>query len=238
MSKFIPLFGRREPKERPWEDKYSFNLLGIPTPINVETRTIIPAWKYEQIGNSCTGYSVVTSQTINNVRRLGSKPINRWFKYNGLWQYDQACRNDGVPATNLKSDIGTFLWASLWVANNLGLLRLKERNPRLNDGIQSYYWCRTVNEIRTAFSLGRIPVMGTNWHLNMLKPYRQNKEWWINTGGEVVGGHAYCLINASDKRQAFQIRNTWKGYPDVWISYVLVETLLMQGGECGVGLDR
>ena len=232
-----PLFGRKEPKDRPWEDKYGFCKLGLATVDRVETRVLVPVWKYEQIGQSCVGYSSVTQMTIYNVRHLGSRPINRWFKYDGTWLYQQSCLNDGDPNNDPPVDIGTYVWAAFWCLNHLGLKKLSEREPHMADGIANYYWCKTVDDMRTAFSLNRMVVLGTNWSANMMNPYKVGNEWWINTGGEILGGHAYCTIAASDRRQAFKMRNTWPGYPDVWFSYNMAETLLLQGGEACVAID-
>ena len=102
-------------------------------------------------------------------------------------------------------------------------------------------WAESVDEIRTAISKGIPLSIGVNWYEGFLYPERRGSDYWINIGnrGWIVGGHCVCLYGASDQRQGFRLKNSWgNSYPEVWISYVIVERLLNEEGEFALVTDR
>jgi len=71
----------------------------------------------------------------------------------------------------------------------------------------------------------------------------RNSDWWIREKQRpqdvVLGGHAVCLYGASDKRQAFRLKNSWgRSFPLVWLPYSRMEMLLRDQGEAVVAVDR
>jgi hypothetical protein len=229
-------FGRLPPKDRTHEATYSFAKLKLPAVASVEKTLHLPPLRtyYDQgyLG-SCVGASASWQTSIYN------NPPTR--KYDWVWLYRRAQENDGDPTTNPPEDTGTYVWAAFWALNHLGhvqVVRGKNTPVNIRAGIQSYYWCKTVDEIRTAISMGRPIVLGINWYEDFMEPYKNwigiHQDW-----GEILGGHAICGYVASDKRDAIKLVNSWgTGYPLVWIPYKAVERLLSEDGECCVAIDR
>lgn len=235
----INFLGRLEPSyEKSLQNMaYPFSALGLPTAEAVEVELPLPPGlvaHYDQgrIG-SCTGASASWETSINN-REQGS------IKYDFYWLYKRGQATDGDPNTK-DDDDGGYVWAVHDVLRKEGHKRTGGA-VQLADGIESYYWCKNVDEIRTAFTLGRCPVFGIRWYQNFNTPVTYNNEKWIAraaTWGSLLGGHAICCRAASDQRQAVLLRNSWGAdYPEVWISYESVTKLLKASGECAVSIDR
>lgn len=202
-------------------------------PVTVEKQLVYPdyvAW-YDQ-GNigSCTGFSASWATSI----------YNNPNKYNGYWLYKQGQKDDGDSGTSNDND-GGYVWAVMDVLRKRGHALNKTTTPIPAEGIQSYYWCKTIDEIRAAIDADRVPVFGIYWFSEFSSPRTVNGEFWIGTRsnwGYVQGGHAICCMAASDKRQAVRLLNSWgSSYPPVWISYASIVKLLGMQGECAVGLD-
>ncbi len=241
----MPGLGRLIPKDWKHIDKYPFRRLGIETAVEVEKIIIRPPLRsiYDQgYTNGCTGYAASWMSSIVN-----SQPIRDWaFKvYNPLWLYHQGMAVDGDPSTTPEADIGGYVWSVMEVLRTVGHV-LKKRNgmdypPKPEEGIKSYYWCRTVDEMRTAISLGRPVVFGINWYEEFFDPVRIDCKYWIGTHtnwGRPVGGHCICSHGARDSLQAFFLVNTWgDDEPPVWISYDNVERLMREQGEACVAID-
>ena len=178
---------------------------------------------------ACVGYSCSWMMSIYNNPDL----------YNAYWLYKRAQAIDKDPGTNDDMD-GAYIWAAGDVLRKEGHAVYKTNTPAIDNGIQSYYWGKTVDDIRAAIDAGRPPVFGIYWYSAFNKPVAKNGEYWIPDGswGRVLGGHAICCIGASDKRQAFKLLNSWgASYPPVWISYKSITALLARQGECMVTLD-
>lgn len=243
---FEPKFGRRIPEDRSYERKYAFDGLPFGITPSVERVFRVPALRgwYSQQGNSCTGYSASWLMSILN-RPLITRPDERpvYQKYAAYWLYTQARLHDGDPATDPPNDLGSFVWAAFWALNHIGHVKVNARNiaeePDIHDGLSGYYWCKTPDEMRTVFSLGRLCVVGIDWFNSMSTPddgWICNKRGWQD---RLLGGHAICVYGASDKRQAFKLVNTWGSrYPDVWIPYDSIRWLLNNGGECCAAIDN
>jgi len=200
-------------------------------PLTVEKELAYPKeFNYDQISGSCTGYSASWAQSIYNNK-----------KYNGMWLYRRAQDTDGDPNTKDDND-GGYIWAVFDTLKREGHALWNTETPIKDEGILSYYWCKTVDDVRAAIDSDRVPVFGIYWYSNFNKPWPKaaTGELWIGEGtwGQILGGHAIACIAASDKRQAFKLLNTWgSDYPPVWISYKSITRLLGYQGECAVGMD-
>jgi len=231
-------FGRKIPKDRSYEDKYCFKkMMAVPVK-NVEKTLIVPLGLrsfYDQgdLG-ACVGFSSSWMMSIYN--------CNPQQKYDAVWLYRQAQLNDGFDETNPPDDTGTVVSAAFWVLNHLGHKKIEENDPDINDGIMSYYWGQSSDDIRTAIAIGRPAVIGINWYSGFFEPEKINGEYWIgrnkNKLGSNAGGHAICVTASSDRRQAVKLINTWgKDFPETWLSYSLFDKLMAQDGELCIGID-
>ena len=231
-------FGRLVPKDRNYEDVYSFTkAVAIPQSQPVERVLPLPGLRsfYDQkTEGSCVGFATSWMMSIYN-----AYPQQ---KYDARWLYRMAQQYDKDPNTVIGTDSGTYVWAAFWALQHYGHKKLTERHPDLNDGILSYYWGRNADNLRTAIALGRPVVLGIPWYESFSKPENINGEWWIGRYrnlGRMVGGHAICNYGASDKRQAGKLVQTWGyAYPPVWISYDVINRLMNENGEMVMAVDN
>jgi len=226
-------FGRKIPRDWAHVERYPFSRLGLDPATHVEKVLDLSDeyWIYydQSPHNSCCGYSASIAMSILN-RKL----------YNAMWLYHRACDIDGDPATTPEADVGTYLVAPFRVLEKRGHRPKNRILPYWYEGIYSYYWAQTVDEIRKAILVNRPVVFGVNWYTNFMMPQVYNNELWIGRGeyGYAMGGHAICCYGASDKREAFRLCNSWgKDYPLVWIGYEAVGRLLGEHSEVCVPLD-
>lgn len=232
-------FGRLVPETWTHVEKYPFKKLTLESPLTVERRIKVPALRsYYDQGQygACVGFSSSWMMSIYN-----SPPTE---KYDAMWLYHQAQLNDNDPFTDPTYDNGTYVWAAFDVLKKQGHRRVfkdREGDPLLSNGIKSYYWCKSVDEIRTAISLKRPVVFGINWYNEFMNPIKKDGEDYIGTKslGSILGGHAICCYGASDKRESFRLINSWGlAYPLVWITYKTVERLIKEDGEFCVAIDN
>lgn len=248
--------GRLIPSDWSHVDKYPFQRLGLADTQSVEkTLRVPPLIKYYDQGdtNACVGYSSSWMMSIYNsylskkerVQDKNGKLIS--IKYDALWLYRRACTIDGDPYNDPPNDLGAYIVSAMQVLWTEGHVRVLDSGKKdvvdQDDGINSFYWCVTVDQIRTAISLDRPIVFGINWYEDFGGPERIGNDWWIgrqeNNLGVSRGGHAICCYAASDKREAFKLRNSWGTiYPSAWIPYSLVEKLIQQQGEFCVAIDN
>lgn len=226
-------------------------------------------WSHDQgQEGSCVGHAGVMERAVTNLaqNRLASL-ISPGRRYDPLWAWNQAKIIDPFPDTNPGDDNGTLVSSFYDVARDQGMRRIasdgihidpatgtpvvtdpNEGQPELGEGVQATRWATTIDEIRTAIS-NRTPVtIGVNWYSDFDEPQvRFNRkgeaEWYIgedaNALGWVRGGHAICLYGASDRRQAFRLKNSWgRDYPLVWLPYATMERLLYEDGEAALVTDR
>lgn len=228
-------FGRRAPPDWKHVEKYPFRLLrGAVTVPKVEKVLDLPHYRshYNQgETNGCVGFSSSWMMSIYNRER-----------YNATWLYHRACEIDGDPETTPEADIGTYVRSAFDAIRKLGHMETEAAQPDPRNGILSFYWCTSVDEIRTAISINRPVVLGINWYEEFMKPRWRLSGYWIGTRfnlGFNLGGHAICCYGASDARQAFKLVNSWGGsYPTVWIPYEIVRSLLGNQGEAVVAVDK
>lgn len=220
--------GRKTPKDWLHVEKYPYGK-GAFKISNVNKSLSIP-YAYDQGNtNGCVGYSSSTMMSIYNRHR-----------YNALWLYHRSQVLDGDPTTTVKADNGTYTDSAFKVLRKEGHKLQGGKAPLLIEGIKSYSWCTTIDEIRSAISSNKPVLLGVNWYSNFSNPEQYQNSWWIGRGswGVVEGGHAICCFGASDDLQALRLVNTWKGYPRVYISYESILRLLQEDGEAGVAIDR
>jgi hypothetical protein len=221
-------------------ETYPLRKLRMAVPDTIERIIRRPALRtiYDQgATNACTGFSASWMASIYN-----SFPTRI---YDPLWLYDQGTLIDGDPQTSPENDVGGYIWAAMEVLRSQGHVLVKRdgtnRPPRKEDGIQSYYWCTSVDDIRTAIWLGRPVVLGLNWYTSFMEPNYRNSRWFIGDGewGAWLGGHAICCHGARDSINAFLLVNSWGvQYPPVWLNYAATERLLGEMGEAAVAIDK
>lgn len=240
--------GRKTPSDWKHVSKYPFSAVAPKAVINVEKTLKLPSfhrgWDQGQQG-SCVGFGTSMMMSIVNeqqARTISEKPYTH--KYDPFWLWNNAKMIDEWPDTNPGDDNGTSVRAACDILRTKGHVRIKGTKDfpvDLNEGISTNRWATTVDEIRTAISMGIPLSMGVNWYSNFDDPKKKGREYWIGEGdlGEIRGGHCVCLYGASDKRKAFKIKNSWgKLYPEVWIPYDTVKRLISEDGEFALITDR
>ncbi|MBN1535189.1 MAG: hypothetical protein JW908_00550 [Anaerolineales bacterium] len=239
-------FGRKIPFDWGHVNQYAFQLLAFPPVKAVERILPVPYLDnfYDQNGyGACVGFA--SSRMMSFYNRL-PRPGRL---YDAMWLWQRAKSFDSDLMTKEGDDNGTYVNAAFKVLRKEGHRLFVNDNSlpvNIDQGIRSYYWAKTVDEMRTAISMDRPVVLGINWYSEFMCPVKierdGKKEWWIGTSaslGYVSGGHAILCYAASDKREAFRLMNTWgRDYPKVWVSYTVMNKLLHEYGEACVAIDR
>lgn len=105
--------------------------------------------------------------------------------------------------------------------------------------IQSYVWANDVETIKAFVCQSGPVVCGSNWHAGQMTPDSDNA---IHVTGNIVGGHAYCLIGWSSKKSAFRLLNSWgRGWGNqgrVWITEADFTKLFSEGGEACAAVEQ
>lgn len=160
---------------------------------------------------------------------LSAHPVfNAWNEPTGTL-YHECQKNDEWDGEDYD---GTSVRALFKVLQNRGY-------------VKSYGWAFD-NDTATAWILQNSPmVFGTDWYSDMMEI---DKHGFIHATGTVEGGHAY-LIHGTNRRKrcpdgsigAHRIINSWgKAFGDggyAWISYVDMERLISNNGECATAIE-
>lgn len=255
------LFGRQIPKDWKHIEKYPFSKLGfsaagLPAEVTLPFPYNIRAYMDQSKGwinyggkiipqtQSCVAIAELWAHCINNLPKPIREKNPKVFKYDFNEHYNRARIMDGDPNNDPPNDLGTYLWAGMEVLRTFGarqVIRNISQMPTDGSKIQSYYWCKTIDEMRTALSLKRPIVFGFNWYENFMSPVEGGgKDWWIGQSvrwGNILGGHATCSRYYSDSREAFQLISWTYPYPLVWISYSSIKRLMNEYGEACVIID-
>jgi hypothetical protein len=214
---------------------------------------------------SCVGHGWAMERGIVNTRQnvLAHLPWPKVRRYNPLHIWETAKTLDEWPDTNPGDDNGTSVHAGGDVLRTQGAQRVKSMRlgsdglphpsyPRQGaypvdprEGIAAVRWATTVDEMRFAIQNFGPVVIGINWYSNFDDPVLKNgarmvPEFWIGEGdlGSIRGGHCICLYGVSDRRQAFKVKNSWgDSYPEVWLPYTAMTTLLGEDGEAAIVTD-
>lgn len=216
-----------------------FRLLAPDAALVVERRLDLPTqyriWYDQGSEGACVGFACSWMMSILNRRKYVATELYRQAQLRDEWQ-------DTPPAQ------GTSVKAACDVLLNVGhwrFFRGLQRLAGMGEGIQAVRWATTVDDVRTAISLGTPVVIGVNWYSNFDSPKWEGKAigggWWIGRGalGHVRGGHAVCIYAASDARGAVKIVNSWGAdYPNVWMPYATLDRLLREDGEGALVTDK
>lgn len=225
-------------------------------------------WQHDQGSEgSCVGHGTAMERAITNSAQNRLLRLTRFStrRYDPIHLWNEAKKIDEWAETNPGDDNGTSVRAAYDVLRDQGARRIStggivtlpgasipsvtdtENSPDLAEGVSTNRWATTVDEIRAALRDGIPVVIGVNWYSNFDRPsFRTGRfgreEYWIGLGpslGQLRGGHCVCIYGASDKRQAFKVKNSWgRSYPLVWLPYTTMGTLLDQYGEASLSTDR
>lgn len=260
--------GREIPTDFGHVDKYPLRatVKKIPASFVVNHTMTLPQWHWSHDQGDtagCGGHAGTMERSITNLaqyKAAGVLPATRRFDPLDLWR--EAKRIDSDPGTDPRNDDDGSYTSSIYdVLRNEGPLRVKSvhlveepisglwkpqivgpysaRDPK--EGVAANRWAISVDEMRWCIAHNLAVTFGTNWYSNFDDPVTVGSEQWIGHGdlGRNRGGHLYVIYGASDKRQAFRVKNSWgKSYPLVWMPYAIAELLLFQDGEATVVTDR
>lgn len=253
--------GRRIPPDWEHVEKYPFRTVA-PRAVDTVNRTLrLPHWHWthdQGQEGSCVGHGIVMERAITNTAQ--NKLLNilgiKTRRYDPIHVWNEAKKIDVWPDTNPGDDNGTSVRAGYDIARDQGLSRVKKMVidkgagiPRpvgagpveYGEGILTNRWATTVDEMRTAISQGLPVTIGVAWYANFDVPELWRHDDWIGRGdlGRVRGGHCLTVYGASDKRQAFRLKNSWgESYPMVWMPYTTMQRLLNEYGEAALVTDR
>lgn len=248
--------GRRPPRDRVHETRFPLRLASVTT---VEKVHPLPYWHWSHdqgYEGSCVGHAAAMERAVVNTmqNRLLRLPTPWTRRYDPIDIWNEAKKRDEWPETNPGDGEGTSVRAAYDMLRTDGPWRVRGmslvngvptpsrpyRGRLLADGIVANRWATSIEEMRSALKVGPV-VIGVNWHVAFDEPEQVGTEWWIGRGflGGSRGGHAVCVYGASDRRQAFRIKNSWgREYPLVWLPYTAMEALLAEGGEACMVTDR
>lgn len=250
--------GRRTPDDFSHIEKFPVRAIRPLTIESVETTLELPWWHWRHDQGeegACVGHGGVMVAAITNTaqrKREGLKGRYATVRFDPWWLWDRSKERDQWSDTNPGDDNGTSVSASMDVMRTLGLVlqanryvgRVIGRKPEPIWGITANRWATRVDEMRSCISAGLPISIGVNWYANFdspERPFADRKEQWIGRGdlGQVRGGHCVAIHGASDRRQAFLVKNSWgKSYPLVWLPYETMQRLLDEYGEATLITDR
>lgn len=239
--------GRRVPTDWKHVEKYPFSAVAPATVVSVNRILALPKWHWSHDQGhegACEGFGNSMMMSILNKNR-----------YDPWWLWDNAKIIDEWPDTNPGDANGTSGRAACEVLRAKGHVLWNQTtdavygNPSIHDnrpadpaqGINTYRWAQTVDEMRTAIAANNPVAIGVNWYTNFDGPKLVGTDYWIGKGslGSIRGGHCICIYGASDRRQAFRLKNSWgKNYPLVWLPYDTMTRLISESGEVALITDK
>jgi hypothetical protein len=252
---------------RPSEDDShikAFPLTGAlaETPVEVNRVLRLPLWHWthdQGHEGSCVGHATAMSQAIINtqqnvlLQRLGFKTV----RYDPISIWNAGKEVDEWPDTNPGDDNGTSVRAAYDVLRDKGARKVKSmeltdgiptpvklQDWDIQEGILTNRWATTVDELRACLGAGIPVTIGINWYRLFDEPtQRADGHFYLTDDnadfGKPRGGHAVSLYGASDRRQAFRLKNSWgRSYPLVWLPYSTMGRLLNEDGEATLVTDR
>jgi hypothetical protein len=234
--------------------------LTVETAVKVEKILKLPSWHWtHDQGNegSCVGHGssmerAITNTSQNVLRKISPSTV----RYDTIWLWNEAKKIDEWTETNPGDDNGTSVRAAYDVMRAQGCLRVRSMHlkdgvptpwhadnaPDLNAGCAVNRWATTVDQMRSSIAAALPVTIGVNWYSNFDSPIKtKGGGMWIGKDdlGKIRGGHCVCIYGASDRRQAFRVKNSWgRAYPLVWLSYSAMERLLREDGEATLVTDR
>jgi hypothetical protein len=252
----MPAFGRRRPTSFEHVEKYPYGVVAPATVAKVEVSLRLPRWHRthnQAQTQSCTGHGTAMERAITNARQgFLLSHIFPTKRYDPLDIWEHAKGLDEWADTNPGDNNGSSVNAAYAACRQFGLRPVRsmqvvadrpkpigEKAADMQAGAQVTRWAKTIDEMRTAISNRQAVTIGTDWYSSMSTPIQiANGEWWLRaTVGGSPDGHCTCIYGASDKRQAFRLKNSWEHWPEVWVPYSLMEKLLGDYGEAALVTD-
>jgi len=239
--------GRRTPTDWEHVEKYPLRALALEVPSVAEKGLGLPWWwKSHDQGNrsACVGFGLSSERAITNHRqRLLATGQDVTYRYAADWLYDEALKIDEWPG---EADNGTSLRAGYEILVMRGHRRMQRGvigAESYEQGVTTYRWAQTIDEIRAAIYANLAVAIGVNWYASLFLPFQKvpGGESWVSIelGSQVAGGHCVCLYRMSDRRQAFRVMNSWgDSWEPSWLSYKDMQRLLDEDGEAAVITDR
>lgn len=251
--------GRRTPSDMGHVMSFPLSAVMPATVANVERTLRLPwwHWRHDQgMEGSCVGHAVAMERAISNSAQNRLAHIvtpSRW--YDPLHVWNEAKKIDEWPDTMPGDTHGTSVRAAYDVARDQGVCRVKSMKigpngvPVANgakpvdpaEGVAANRWALTVDEMRTAISLGNPVVIGVAWYTGFDAPEKVGRDWYFGRSafGGIRGGHSICVYGASDRRDAFKVKNSWgTDFPLAYLPYTAMERLLLEDGEAALHTDR
>lgn len=226
--------GRRIPTDFTHVEKYPYRTVMPTTVTKVNKALKLPRWHWQHDQGSegaCVGFGSSMMMSLLNKRQ----------RYNPWWLWNESKKIDEWSDTNPGDSNGTSVRAACDVLRVQGHSLWNIEQPSASEGITANRWATTVDEMRTSIASGVPMSIGINWYANFDSPERRGLRNWIGRGdlGQVRGGHCVCVYGASDRLEAFKIKNSWgANYPLVWIPYLTMQRLISEYGEVTLVSDR
>lgn len=241
--------GWSPPKDTTHQSTYAFRAVQPLTAVSVNRSLRLPGfhstWDQGREG-ACVGFGTSMMLSIINeaqARAGATKPYTH--RYDPRWLWNEAKKIDPWADTNPGDDNGTSVMAACDVLRNQGHVRVirgVDKPVDISEGIVANRWASTIDEVRTAISMGIPCSIGVNWYSNFDNPAKDSSgRYWVGKGdlGSVRGGHCVCIYGAWDKYQAVRVKNSWGGsYPLVWMPYSTLQRLINEDGEVALVTDR
>lgn len=125
-------------------------------------------WDYHDQGSegTCVGFSLSRMMTLMNRRR-----------YVPTWLYDQATLIDEWPSNDLVRDAGTSVRAGCEVLRMQGHERPRHALPELTEGIDTYRWATSVDEIHQVLASPLSDRLGAVCLLNSWGRFYPHYTW-------------------------------------------------------------
>lgn len=251
--------GRRRPPNLDHVESHPFGAVAPHTVAVAERTLTLPSWHWthdQGQQGSCVGHGSAMERAIRNGAQARAEKLpSPGRRYDPLHIWNEAKRIDPFPDTNPGDQNGTTVSAAYDVLRDIGprrcLVRFdaarqvpvpySEKPPSPADGVAANRWATTVDEIRTAIQGGSPVAIGVDWYEQFDTPVQHpDGDWYIPAPkGSTGDGHCVCLYGASDRRQAFKVKNSWgRSYPLAWLPYTTMSKLLAAHGEACIATDR
>jgi hypothetical protein len=242
-------------------ERYPMSAVLPPSVAKVEEILELPIWHWSHdqgSEGSCVGHGTVMERAVTNLAQArAAAAIDTHRRYDPIWQWNQAKIVDEWSDTNPGDNNGTSVHAGYDVARNDGVVPVwtmklvnniptpvGEKAVLPADGVSANYWATDVDQMRSAIANGNPVTIGINWYTAFDKPQlTAYRTYFAATDGQslgaIRGGHCVCIYGASDRKQAFKLKNSWgHDYPLCWLPYSVMTRLLSEEGEATLQVDR
>lgn len=174
------------------------------------------AWLDQRKEGACVGFSWAHELAAKPKPRMVDEPFAR-FVYLSAQKIDE-WSGEAYEGTSV------IAGAKIMQAQNM---------------IGEYRWAFGLDQALVGISRKGPAVLGIPWHEGMFSP---GSDGFIRATGDVMGGHAILANGVSLRKGAVRLHNSWgRGWGqggECWISFDDLGSLLEDGGECCIPLDR